>query len=524
MAKSRAEKLALIALGQNGLKSQKTKALTSTGSFLEAASQVASSSNVFYQSTEPLPADSPNGELLVGDLWMNTAMNYKIHVWDGSVWEAVPVEGSIQEINGSLLVPGTVVADDVVSGYVYTGELNADNITTGTLDAIDINGSTITGSAAVFDAQTISVADWTGHSWAMAAINTTDGPLTDGGSVHIGLAYGAVGEAKTTGGFGVYGLSNTTNGKGVVGETSVSNGIGIYGNNKSTGYGGFFTNKGGDGNYAHYVEQNGAATSNYIARVNGSFSVYSTVYASVVYAANNMYADYFEAGIGDGGGIGDAYGLSTGNYKAYIGGGVEPFTGVHVCISKEINKPTVGDIATVYDAYGHNVSQSYFYVRPTDSAMDKTIVGVYTDRVQDLLEFATWSNDFGEKVDGDDLVNEENDIEGVDIEGRTRQLKAEYKEYIESLYAEGYYAVSVNSVGEGMLNVCDENGNIEAGDYLCSSNVPGKGMKQTDDLLHNYTVAKAMEDVVWDNEAVGETCQEIDGVKWKQIACTYHCG
>ncbi len=41
----------------------------------------------------------------------------------------------------------------------------------------------------------------------------------------------------------------------------------------------------------------------------------------------------------------------------------------------------------------------------------------------------------------------------------------------------------------------------------------GKGMKQDDDLLHNYTVAKSLEDVSFSNPS------EV-----KQISCTYHCG
>jgi len=42
-------------------------------------------------------------------------------------------------------------------------------------------------------------------------------------------------------------------------------------------------------------------------------------------------------------------------------------------------------------------------------------------------------------------------------------------------------------------------------------------MKQDDDLLHNYTVAKAREDVTWTEE-------EIANNVVKMIACTYHCG
>jgi hypothetical protein len=50
--------------------------------------------------------------------------------------------------------------------------------------------------------------------------------------------------------------------------------------------------------------------------------------------------------------------------------------------------------------------------------------------------------------------------------------------------------IRFNSVGEGALWVTDINGTIQNGDYVTTSNVVGYSMKQSDDILHNYTVAK----------------------------------
>lgn len=50
--------------------------------------------------------------------------------------------------------------------------------------------------------------------------------------------------------------------------------------------------------------------------------------------------------------------------------------------------------------------------------------------------------------------------------------------------------VCINSLGEGAIWVSNSNGNLEAGDYITTSNVTGYGQKQDDDILHNYTVAK----------------------------------
>jgi len=79
---------------------------------------------------------------------------------------------------------------------------------------------------------------------------------------------------------------------------------------------------------------------------------------------------------------------------------------------------------------------------------------------------------------------------------------------------DGSISHQVYAVGDGNILVCSEGGNISTGDYICSSNVAGHGMKQSDDLLHNYTVAKALEAVDWSQES--ETT--------KLIACTYHAG
>jgi hypothetical protein len=59
-----------------------------------------------------------------------------------------------------------------------------------------------------------------------------------------------------------------------------------------------------------------------------------------------------------------------------------------------------------------------------------------------------------------------------------------------------YDIIAFNALGEGVLNVCGEGGTIKAGDYICSSSMTGKGMKQQDqDFKRPYTIAKARHDV-----------------------------
>lgn len=76
-----------------------------------------------------------------------------------------------------------------------------------------------------------------------------------------------------------------------------------------------------------------------------------------------------------------------------------------------------------------------------------------------------------------------------------------------------YYMVKINASGQGLINVCGENGNISAGDLICTSNTAGKGMKQATNDVQSITVAKSREDVTFTSPS------EV-----KQIACTYMVG
>jgi len=81
----------------------------------------------------------------------------------------------------------------------------------------------------------------------------------------------------------------------------------------------------------------------------------------------------------------------------------------------------------------------------------------------------------------------------------------------------------VNALGEGRVLVTDVTGRIEAGDYITTSVIRGYGQKQDDDLLHSYTLGKAIETVDW--ESVPETI-EYHGILYKVylIAVVYTSG
>ena len=82
---------------------------------------------------------------------------------------------------------------------------------------------------------------------------------------------------------------------------------------------------------------------------------------------------------------------------------------------------------------------------------------------------------------------------------------------------------TVNALGEGRVWVSNINGDIEVGDYITTSSVPGYGQRQDDDLLHSYTLGKAIEAVDWPSvtETVLSNGQEI---KVYLIAVAYTSG
>ena len=88
--------------------------------------------------------------------------------------------------------------------------------------------------------------------------------------------------------------------------------------------------------------------------------------------------------------------------------------------------------------------------------------------------------------------------------------------------------IIINSIGEGAVWVCNINGDLENGDYITTCEIPGYGMLQDDDLLHNYTVAKITQDCNFELDNPNYDCVEFefDGNTYRKafVGCTYHCG
>ena len=154
---------------------------------------------------------------------------------------------------------------------------------------------------------------------------------------------------------------------------------------------------------------------------------------------------------------------------------------------------------------GMHVSQ-----RPSGSDFSNWKPGMVVKSTGKIIHTSSISNAWPEV----ELTSTQKDKACVGVFSYTSSIKT--VKGLDSTLPRIYY----NAIGEGLVRVTDTGGNIEVGDYICSSTRSGHGEKQDDDLLHNYTVAKATQPY---NFASASNDSEL-GYKSVLIGCTYHCG
>ena len=411
----------------------------------------------------------------VGDtIWNISATNGTIKSYYGtSGW----THNVGLHINGNAIVSGTLQAGDIQSG--------------GT-----ISGNAIKGASAWFSGSGLFLSSTVFIDGTSAGVGLT---VRGGASNIVRFETGSGNNILTVSdAFGIE-LTRRLNvlSSGTAATISSSSGVGL----SSTGSGWGGSGVIGNANSAHGI--------------NGSTSAGATPYAGV-------YGNNTGSGKGV---IGNAPSSKWGIYTAqksyaYLGYNSPvttiSFTGGHTCFSTE--NLIVGDILDTNSAKLFTVDQSYTFVSTASTAMSKKVFGIVS------------------KTDDDVEVNLRDNpltcIEDIDSDGTTiyTTYKPEVQPYIDMLVNGGYKDVVANALGEGGINVCSIGGDIENGDYITSSIVKGKGMKQSDDILHNYTAAKSLADVVWSGETVGiDGCYSTIGsdgnsYKTKLIPCTYHSG
>jgi hypothetical protein len=249
-----------------------------------------------------------------------------------------------------------------------------------------------------------------------------------------------------------------------------------------------------------YVADTSSASHTYAAgfagNVSGGITLYVASNGSGSGAAkffNNNASKQFWAAPG----AYSAYSPSGGG-KIYIVDGNGPFTGFHDTLTPINNEVNVGDIMVDTQLiYKADVNSTLFETATSTQPNQSRTIGIASSvtSVVPGTPGSLWINT-DVQVDGS-TINQWSMPEGFD------------PATIESTYK----VVQVNALGEGQINVCGENGDIQPGDLIVTSSMSGKGMKQSDDVVRSITVAKAREAATF-----------TSGTEVKQIACIYLCG
>lgn len=353
----------------------------------------------------------------------------------------------------------SIATDAITSDKILANSIIAGKIAVGAVSANQLTANAVTSDKIAANSVTATkIASYSITADKIAVGAVTADKITNGTSILIGGTF-SIGEGTAVAGYG---------------------GIGAFSSSSSSKFGIIGVGTAGQCGVAAASSSTNYASGHW----NSTTSAFTTHRTYALLASSTMAGVFYNTASNK------LCELSTSAFALELnGGGYSAFTGTHSGLMlKTDTKPAVGDILVDSKILANDsVNDCICENKLSSSPMQKNVFGVYVDNVYNHIPVA---------------------FRGYNTDG-TYYILPKYKSLMDS-----YNEVSINSVGEGMVNVCSENGNISIGDYITTSSVAGKGMKQDDDILHSYTVAKARENVDWSKETSTT----------KMIACTYHCG
>lgn len=389
-------------------------------------------------------------------------------------------------ITAAKIAVGAIGADQIAAGAISTAKLAAGSITSEKIVAGAIDADKIATNAITSDK--LSANSITAGKIAAAAIGTTQ--LSAEAITSDKLAAGSVVAGKILA--GSITLDRLTNSSSA-----------FTGGTFSLGAGSTIAGYSGVGTFAAAGSSFGAVIGSSTTGIAGAYATTATAPAltafnstSSSFTSHKTQAEMCTATVA-GYFINNTSGkwiqLANASYAYQTSGGATgSFTGAHDgLIPKTAVQPAVGDIVVDVTVYAKpNVYDSLCVNNISTSANQKGAVGVVAQaavegHIPSALAMTT-TDEFGRS--------------SVIIDPSYTDVGS-YNMYV------------VNALGEGLINVCGQGGDISVGDLIVTSSTPGKGMKQEDDIVRGYSVAKAREAVTFSSP--GEV---------KQIACIYICG
>lgn len=185
---------------------------------------------------------------------------------------------------------------------------------------------------------------------------------------------------------------------------------------------------------------------------------------------------------------------ASGGYAGFGEAGTfSPFTGSHPGLLRKDDAAELGDILVDVKVLGRKgIDDTVTEVARSSGEKQRSVIGVLSLRVP---------------FDPNGLLNP-----------FAQSPHDKEPSFLRRKLAERFDLGVVNSVGEGQMNVCGLGGDLEPGDLICTSDMPGKGMRQNDgdeadDLIRRCTVARVRERVTFDNPS-----------DVKLVACIYLAG
>lgn len=407
--------------------------------------------------------------------------------------------------------------DDNTDGYTKYYRRTSDNFRSWSPPySLLVNGNMIVDGSITADKVNLSGAVENNHA-SLVVGDVSNSALYYGVYAYTDVYQGSAVAGRATGSnsMGVQGWSNGSGGVGVRGYASESGSIGVLGEGSNIAVKGHGTNYGGyfEGNTGNYLE---GGTYGAYAYSSGGYGIYANAGAQA-FRGVGYDGGHFSSNNSGGSGVasfgGSGKGIwANGDTTSYINSltvdsGTSAFTGVHICLLPITQDIVIGKLVyeEIVHSYG-NIFNAISTVEYTDSQDDKRVIGV----------IGLSPSNTSEEIKMLPCVERIEVDNGSLTESGEIDYSIEYQSQIDisvETMESDYHLLRVNSLGEGMIMVNSENGDIEHGDLL-SSSINGCAQNQGDDVVRSITVAKAREAVVWADENDTE----------KLIACFYMCG